>query len=238
MKLLLILSLASSSLISFAQINLLKKVSVKAEGLINDEVQFSEDDIAAALKETLARGISYSVNLASTDGGFNNNKTIRIPFPDEFIKIKTYLLKLGFNGQVEEFENSMNQSAETASQQALSIFMEAINKMSMNDVLTILNGENNAATFYLKNNTHEFLYSEFKPIIISSMEKVDLSKKWNLLIKKYNAISFTEKLNPDLEDYITTKTINGLFILIAEKEIEIRTKPEARTTDLLIKIFK
>ena len=103
---------------------------------------------------------------------------------------------------------------------------------------TILNGEVNAATIYLKNNTYEFLYSEFKPIIILSMEKVDLAKKWSPLIKKYNTIPFTKKLNPDLEDYITTKTIDGLFVLIAEQEKEIRTNPEARVSDLLIKIFK
>ena len=238
MKLLLMFSLALSSLICYSQINLLKNVSVKAEGLLNAEVQFSEDDIAEGLKEALVRGSSYSVDLASAKGGFNNNKFIRIPFPEEAINIKNTLSNVGFNGKVEEFEYSMNQAAETASKKALSIFMDAIKKMSINDALTILNGEHNAATFYLKNNTHEFLYSEFKPIIISAMEKVDIAKKWNPLIKKYNAIPFTKKLNPDLEDYITTKTIDGLFILIAEQEKEIRTNPEARVTDLLIKIFK
>ena len=70
------------------------------------------------------------------------------------------------------------------------------------------------------------------------MKKVDLAKKWSPLIKKYNTIPFTKKLNPDLEDYITTKTIDGLFVLIAEQEKEIRTNPEARVSDLLIKIFK
>jgi hypothetical protein len=238
MKLLLILTFSASSLICFSQINLLKKVSEKAEGLINTKAQLSEDDIADGLKEVLSSGSAYSVNLASADGGFNNNELIRIPFPEEAIKIKNSLLKIGFNGKVEEFENCMNKAAETASQKALSILMDAIKNMSIVDALTILNGEDNAATIYLKNNTHEFLYSEFKPIIISAMEKVDLAKKWSPLIKKYNTISFTKKLNPDLEDYITTKTIDGLFILITEQEKEIRTNPAARVTDLLIKIFK
>ena len=238
MKLLLIFSLAVSSLICYSQINLLKKVSVKAQGLINTEVQFSEGDIAEGLKEALVRGSSYSVDLASVKGGFNNNQFIRIPFPEEALNIKNTLSNVGFNSYVEEFEHSMNQAAETASKKALSIFIDAIKKMNINDALTILNGEDNAATFYLKNNTHEFLYSEFKPMIVLAMEKVDIANKWNPLIKKYNAIPFTKKLNPDLEDYITKKTIDGLFILIAEQEKEIRTNPEARVTDLLIKIFK
>ena len=104
-------------------------------------------------------------------------------------------------------------------------------------LLLFLNGEDNAATIYLKNNTHEFLYSEFKPVIISAMEKVDLAKKWNPLIKKYNKIPFTKTVNPDLEDYITIKTIDGLFVLIAEHEKDIRINPEARVTDILTKIF-
>ena len=236
MKLLLTLFFSASSLICFPQINLLKKISEKAEGFINTEVQLSENDITDGLTEALGRGSSYSVDLASAEGGFNNNELIRIPFPDEAIKIS--LLKIGLNGKVEEFENSMNQAAETVSKKALSILLDAIKKMSIVDALTILNGEDNAATIYLKNNTDEFLYSEFKPIIISAMEKVDLAKKWSPLIKKYNTIPFTKKLNPDLEDYITTKTIDGLFILIAEQEKEIRTNREARVSDLLIKIFK
>lgn len=236
--LLLILSLSASSLICFSQINLLKKASEKAGGFINKEVKLSEGDIADGLTEALVRGSSYSVDLASAKGGFNNNKFIRIPFPEEAINIKNTLSNVGFNDKVEAFEHSMNQAAETASKKALSILLDAIKKMSINDALTILNEEDNAATIYLKNTTDGFLYSEFKPIIISAMDKVDLAKKWNPLIKKYNTIPFTKKINPDLEDYITTKTIDGLFILIAEQEKEIRNNPEARVSDLLIKVFK
>ena len=237
MKLLLIISFCLSSLICFSQINLLNKISEKAEGLIKKQ-EVSKGDIEEGLKEALVHGSSYSVNLASVDGGFNNNSLIRISFPDEAIIIKKSLLNLGFNGKVEEFENSMNKAAEKSSKKALSILIEAIRNIDVVDALNILNGADNAATIYLKNNTQEFLYSEFKPIIVLAMHEVGLAKKWNPLITKYNSIPFTENLNPDLEDYITKKTIDGLFILIAEQEKQIRTNPEARVTDLLIKIFK
>ena len=138
MKLLLIISFILSSLICVSQINLLNKISEKAEGLINKQ-EVSEDDIAEGLKEALMYGSSYSVNLASVDGGFNNNKLIRIPFPEEAIKIKTSLNNLGFNGKVEEFENSMNKAAEKSSKKALSILIEAIKNMSIFDALHILN---------------------------------------------------------------------------------------------------
>ena len=236
MKFILVLTLMMSTSICFSQINLIKKASKKAESIIKKDVKLSESEIIDGLTEALKRGCSFSVNVSSAEGGFNNNKLIKIPFPDEYVKNK--LSKIGFSDHIKQFEKSMNRSAEIASEKALPVLEQAVSKMSINDALTILNGDDNAATFYLKNNTHEFLYSEFKPMIILAMEKVDIAKKWNPLIKKYNAIPFTKKLNPDLEDYITKKTIDGLFILIAEQEKEIRTNPEARVTDLLIKIFK
>ena len=236
MKFILVLTLMMSTSICFSQINLIKKASKKAESIIKKDVKLSESEIIDGLIEALKRGCSFSVNVSSAEGGFNNNKLIKIPFPDEYVKNK--LSKIGFSDHIKQFEKSMNRSAEIASEKALPVLEQAVSKMSINDALTILNGDDNAATFYLKNNTHEFLYSEFKPMIVLAMEKVDIAKKWNPLIKKYNAIPFTKKLNPDLEDYITKKTIDGLFILIAEQEKEIRTNPEARVTDLLIKIFK
>ena len=236
MKFILVLTLMMSTSICFSQINLIKKASKKAESIIKKDVKLSESEIIDGLTEALKRGCSFSVNVSSAEGGFNNNKLIKIPFPDEYVKNK--LSKIGFSDHIKQFEKSMNRSAEIASEKALPVLEQAVSKMSINDALTILNGDDNAATFYLKNNTHEFLYSEFKPMIVLAMEKVDIAKKWNPLIKKYNAIPFTKKLNPDLEDYITKKTIDGLFILIAEQEKEIRTNPEARVTDLLIKIFK
>ncbi|MAR39105.1 MAG: hypothetical protein CMD22_00195 [Flavobacteriales bacterium] len=236
MKFILVLTLMMSTSICFSQINLIKKASIKAESIIKKDVKLSESEIIDGLTEALKRGCSFSVNVSSAEGGFNNNQLIKIPFPDEYVKNK--LSNIGFSDHIKQFEKSMNRSAEIASEKALPVLEQALSKMSINDALTILNGEDNAATFYLKNNTHEFLYSEFKPMIVLAMEKVDIANKWNPLIKKYNAIPFTKKLNPDLEDYITKKTIDGLFILIAEQEKEIRTNPEARVTDLLIKIFK
>ena len=131
----------------------------------------------------------------------------------------------------------MNRSAEIASQNALPVLEQAVSKMSINDALNILKGEDNAATIYLKNSTYQYLYREFYPIVSLSMDKLEISKKWNLLINQYNRIPFVKKINPDIEDYITTKTIDGLFVLIAEHEKEIRTNPEARVTHILKRVF-
>ena len=226
------------SFFSNAQIDLLKKASEKAFKLINTENPLSSEEISDGLIEALIKGSEYSVNSASAKGGFNYNSLIRIPFPEEAKKMKTALIKIGFKGNVESFEKSINSAAELASEKALLILMDAIKQMSIKDALSILNGEDNAATIYLQNHTYKFLYSEFKPIVIFSMKEVQIAKQWNKLITKYNSIPLTKKINPDLEDYITNKTIEGLFILIAIEEKNIRENPKARITELLKKVFK
>ena len=238
MKYFLTLSFFIFSFFSFSQISILKKVSEKAEKLINVETTISSKEVSDALIEALIRGSEFSVNSASAVGGFTNNSIIRIPFPEDAIKIKTSLNKIGFSSEISDFENSINTAAEIASEQALIVLLDAIKKMSIKDALSILNGADNAATIYLKNQTSEFLYTEFKQIITDAMQEVQIAKKWNPLISKYNSIPFTEKINPDLEDYITKKTIDGLFVLIAKEEKNIRENPTARVSLLLKKVFK
>jgi len=238
MKYFLTLSFFFFSFFSFSQISILKKVSEKAEKLMNVETSISSEEVSDALIEALIRGSKFSVNSASAVGGFSNNSIIRIPFPEDAIKIKTSLNKIGFSSAISDFENSINTAAEIASEQALIVLLDAIKKMSIKDALSILNGADNAATIYLKNQTSKFLYTEFKQIITDAMQEVQIAKKWNPLISKYNSIPFTEKINPDLQDYITKKTIDGLFVLIAKEEKNIRENPTARVSLLLKKVFK
>ena len=235
MKFILVLTFLMSTFTCFSQINLIKKASEKAESLINIDVKLTESEIVEGLIEALNRGCSFSVNVSSAKGGFNNNELIKIPFPEE--SIKNNLLNIGFSENVKQFEQSMNRSAEIASEKALPVLERALSKMSINDALNILNGEENAATVYLKKSTYQYLYSEFYPIVSLAMEKSDISKKWDLLINQYNRIPFVKKININIGDYITTRTIDGLFVLIAEHEEEIRTNPKARVTDSLKKVF-
>ena len=121
---------------------------------------------------------------------------------------------------------------------AKEIFIEAVKNMSIKDAMSILKGNDKAATFYLKEKTSKDLYVKFKPVVKKSIEKVKLTKHWNTLSGRYNALPMTTNVNPDLEDYITTKAINGLFLLIAKEEKSIRNNPKARVSEILQKVFK
>ena len=220
-----------------AQIDFLKKATEKANKLLKEEQPLTAAEVSKGLVEALVQGSKKSVQLASVKDGFNSNTLIRIPFPEDAKKMKATLLKVGMTNQIKQFEKSINNAAELASKKALDILINAITSMSINDAFEILNGNDNAATHYLKKQTFSNLYSEFKPIIKTAIAKVEVTKYWDPLIRRHNSLPLIKKVNPDLEEYITAKTIEGLFILIAQEEKNIRKNPKARVSDLLQKVF-
>jgi len=237
MKYILLFLLSATLSSTSAQINLLKKATEKANKLIKEEQPLTVSEVSKGLMEALIQGSEKSVQLASVKDGFNNNTLIRIPFPEDAKKMKTTLIKVGMTNQIKQFEKSINNEAELASKKALDILISAIKSMSINDAFAILKGNDNAATQYLKKQTSSDLHTEFKPIIKTAIAKVEVTKYWNPLVKRYNALPLTKKVNPNLEEYITAKTIEGLFVLIAQEEKNIRKNPKARVSELLQKVF-
>ena len=222
-----------------AQISLkkLKSASVKAQ-LYIEKNELSKEEVVKGLKEALIIGANNSTSEASRKGGFNKNSLIRIPFPEDAKKVKQTLVKLGMQTQVNNFEGKLNEAAEEASNYAKEIFIDAIKKMSINDAMGILKGDDNSATNYLKEQTFKELYLSFKPSVRNSIKKVRLTEYWSVLVNRYNAIPLTKEVNTDLEDYITNKTIEGLFVLIEKEEKNIRNNPKSRVSETLQRVFK
>jgi hypothetical protein len=202
--------------------------------------KLTNEEVISGLKEALSVGIKNSVNLTSVTDGFNGNSLIKLPFPQDAIKVRQKALEWGLDGQVEKFETTLNRAAEEASKEALPIFVDAIKNMTLADGFNILNGGDGAATTYLKNQTTAQLTAAFRPKVEAAIAKVKLTDYWNPIITKYkSAMTVTggEKLNPDLNAYVTDKAINGLFLMVAQEENKIRKDPMARVTDLLQKVF-
>ncbi len=220
-----------------AQVKILKQAAVKANNILDSNAPLQTSEVSDALREALREGSKKSVALASQENGFNTNDLIRIRFPQDAIRMEKVLLKLGMNKEIDKFKEKMNRSAEIASKNALKILLEAIHLLTLDEALAILQGEDNAATVYLQQQSSDRLFIEFKPLIQSSMKDVQLIKYWAPLISKYNSMPLTKKINTDLEEYITIKTIDGLFLLISIEEKNIRNNPDARVSDLLKKVF-
>lgn len=197
----------------------------------------SNEEIVQGLKEALNVGANKSSSTASQVDGYLKNARLFIPFPPEAQKMKTQLVKLGFQKQVTEFEMSLNRAAEEAAKKSTPVFMDAIKNMTVTDGMNVLLGTDTAATFYLKNATSTSLYTQYKPVVQEAIKKVDVTHYWSALVTQYNKIPGIKKQNPDLEDYVIKRGISGLFLLVADEEKKIRTDPMARFSSTLKSVF-
>jgi hypothetical protein len=197
----------------------------------------SDLDISNGLKEALNLGIEKSVSYLSTKDGYYNS-IYKILLPEEAKKVTNKLKVIpGFANLEEEAIKKINSAAEDAASKALPIFVNAIKQMTFTDVRNILLGEKDAATQFLRRTTYNALYSEFKPVMVSSLNKFGALNYYSDAVGTYNKIPFVEKVNPDLADYVANKALDGLFALVKEKELGIRTDLSQRTSDLLKKVF-
>jgi len=233
-----------ASMMLFTQCDVLNDVA--GEILSTDESgqvavpKLTNEEVISGLKEALTIGIQNGANLASVTDGFFKNDIIKLPFPQDAIKIKEKAIELGLTGQVDKIELTLNRAAEEASKKAAPIFVDAIKTMSIAAGFAILKGCDNAATNFLKKNTTDKLVTAFSPVVQNAIETVKLTEYWNPVASKYNLaakLMGKPEINPDLNQYVTTKGIDGLFYMVEQEEAKIRKNPAAQVTDLLKKVF-
>jgi hypothetical protein len=197
----------------------------------------TDGDIVQGLKEALQIGTGKAVETVSAPDGFYNNPKIKIPLPGAVQKVEKALRLVGYGETVDAFELSMNRAAEKATPQAKALFVDAIKTMGFEDARKILNGGDNAATQYFEEKTSGRLQEMFKPIVNQTMGEVGVTKAYQDLDAKVQTIPMAGKMSFDLDQYVTDRTMSGLFTMLAEEEAKIRRNPAARTTDLLKKVF-
>lgn len=197
----------------------------------------SQTDISNGLKEALNQGITTQVSKLAVIDGFYKNEMVKILLPEELQKVDRGLRNIGLSSLADEGLKAINRAAEDAVKEATPIFVDAVKNMSFTDAKNILLGNNNAATSYLEKTTSTALYAKFNPIIKNSFGKVGADQVWANIISRYNAIPLVTKVNPDLTDYTTQKTMSGVFKMIAVEESNIRNNFSARTSNLLKRVF-
>ena len=214
--------------------NILKKSSETATGILNKN---GKVDIAAGLKEALNKGITEQVSKLTQVDGFYKNELVKIVMPEELSKVYKTLRKLGMGSLADDGIKALNRAAEDAVKEATPVFVNAIKNIKIADAKTILMGNKNAATTYLQQSTNKELYAKFLPVVQQSIGKVGADKIWNGIIQKYNTVPLVSKINPDLNDYVTNKALEGVFKMIAIEEKNIRTDLQSRTSTVLKKVF-
>lgn len=197
----------------------------------------TQNEVASGLKQALEVGIKKGSDQASQTDGYYRNPLIRIPFPEDVQRVENTLRQVGLGSEVDKFILQLNRGAEDAAKSAVPIFVNAIRQLTIADAWAILRGDKDAATQYLKRTTSQQLYTTFNPIMVASLEKTNATRYYTDIVNQYNKIPLTQKVNPDLDDYATKKAIDGLFLMVAQEEAEIRENPVARTTELLRRVF-
>ncbi|MFL1895958.1 DUF4197 domain-containing protein [Aquimarina sp. 2-A2] len=197
----------------------------------------SDFDIANGLRQALDKGIDKQVSKLTKPDGFYKNQLVKIVLPAELQKVDKTLRDIGLSKLADEGLKVLNRAAEDAVKEATPIFVNAVKQITFADARQILTGSDNAATNYLERRTTSSLYQKFSPVINSSLSKVGADKVWASIISRYNAVPFTTNVNPDLTDYVTNQALDGVYKMIAVEEKQIRTSIQARTTDLLKRVF-
>lgn len=205
--------------------------------MLGDDGALDESTVAAGLKEALRIGTERATVSTSTLDGFYQNPLIRIALPEQYDGVAKTLRNFGMGSYVDDFERSMNRAAERASGEAVDVFWSAITQMSISDAFGILNGGETAATDYFRRTTTASLTARFQPIVVENMEKVGVYNIYNELVAKYNQLPIDKPEAVDIDDYVTTRTVDGIFSVLEGEERRIREDPAARTTELLRKVF-
>jgi len=211
----------------------------------------TEGDIISGLKEALTIGARNAAEKLSLENGYYKDLAVKIPLPDEAKVIVDNISKIpGGDKLVEQVVLSINRAAEDAAKEVAPIFAGAVTQMTITDGYNILHGADNAATRYLIGSTYDKLYSLYLPKISASTGKdivagISAQESWTTLTDKWNTLagSLAGKLagfkpvNTDLDDFLTRKALDGMFMKVEGEELKIRKEVSARITPLLQKVF-
>lgn len=197
----------------------------------------SDEDTTGALKQALTQGADVAVDKLGVADGFLNNPKVKIPLPGALQKVEGIMRTLGMSKYADGLIVTMNHAAETAAAEARPLLMDAVQKMSVKDARAILTGGDDAATQYFRTTTSDALSQKFLPIVKNATDQVGLIKKYNEFAGKGAKLGLIGEKDANIENYVTQKTLDGLYLMMAEEERAIRSDPMGQGSKLLQRVF-
>jgi hypothetical protein len=203
-----------------------------------DAAGLSQAEIIAGLKEALRVGVDRATRLLGQEGGFLNDTAVKIPMPDSLQQLERGLRGVGQDALADEFVTSMNRAAEKAVPATTTILVDTIKGMSLEDARSILDGPDDAATQYFREHNEARLTDAILPIVQDTTSQTGVTAYYKKMTGNLGLLSqFTAAERLDLDRYVARKTLDGLFLKLAQEEKRIREDPVARSTELLKKVF-
>ncbi len=218
---------------------------------VSGPLPLTETEVVNGLKEALTTGAKNAAGKLAIENGYYGDAALKILLPDEARMIVDNISKIpGGDQLLEDVILRINRAAEDAAKEVAPIFVNSITQMTIQDAFGILNGSDNAATVYLKNTTYSELYNLYKPKIQASTEKkiigsISTKNSWETLTSKWNSVANSvagklanlKPVNTNLDDFLTTKALAGMFSKVETEELKIRKEVSARVTPLLQRVF-
>jgi hypothetical protein len=197
----------------------------------------TQREALAGLQTALERGARSAVATLGQFDGFLRNPQVRIPLPDSLARTERLARRLGFAAEVDELVVAMNRAAEAAVPEAQTILVDAVKTMSVQDAKAILAGGETAATDYFRRTSHAALEGRLLPIVKSATEKVGVAQRYRELAQPAAALSLVKSEHADLDEYVTLKALDGLYLMLGEEEKKIRKDPVGTGSAILRRVF-
>jgi hypothetical protein len=200
----------------------------------------TNNEAHTGIKQALSQGLNRSIETLALKDGFLGNASVKILMPEEAQRVERTLRGIGLGQLCDQFITQLNRAAESAVKEAAPVFVQSLNQLTLQDAMNILlSGQTDAATSFFKRTTSQVLTSKFSPIVEQALGQHQVAKYWSELVTRYNQIPLVnEKIETDLNAYVTSKAIDGLFTQVAQEELKIRQNLSgSRSTPLLQKVF-
>ena len=197
----------------------------------------SEADASLGVRAALERGATAAVGLLGRTGGFLDNPKVRIPLPGFLSEVAKLAKFTGQQKRVDALVTAMNRAAEAAVPEARTLLIQAVKSMSVDDARRVITGGDDSVTQFFASKTRVPLAARFLPIVTAATEKIDLADKYNALAGKAAATGLVKKEDANLQQYVTGKTLDGLYLMIGEEERKIRKDPIGTGSAILQKVF-
>jgi hypothetical protein len=197
----------------------------------------SRAEIADGLREALLVGTGNVVEQLGREGGFTLDPEIRIPLPRQIERARNLLARVGMDETLNDLEARLNRAAELATPRAGELFREAVANLTLQDVMSIYDGPDDAATRYFRAQMAEPLAEAMRPVVEATLAEAGAIQLLDTVLDRYRDIPFAPRIEGNLADYVVDRTQDGIFLYLAREEAAIRADPAKRTTELLRRVF-
>jgi len=197
----------------------------------------SSKDASSGLRAALGQGIDKAVAHLGVPGGFLSNPKVTIPLPPALEKVDRGLRLVGMGGDADALKTAMNHAAESAVAEAKPVLKQALQRMTVADAKGILTGGEDSATQYFRRTTADSLGAKFKPIVANATAKVKLASLYDQYAGKAAEFGLVKGEDAHLNDYVTSKALDGLYTEMADEERAIRQNPLGQASSLIKRVF-